>query len=83
MLWYFLFTGFQQLVLTVFSLLHLSIVSELPFGVDEFITNGVAYFRSLWTLMPWFGHLFAAVLVYLTFRLTLFTLEQLRIIKVH
>lgn len=50
-------------------------VETLPWGVDEFVYSGVAYFRYLMDFFPPFSTVLNAFLIYIAFALSIMVLR--------
>lgn len=79
MIWYWMLLAVGSLLNIMFSFLPR--VTELPWGVETWLVNGVHMFNAFKDIFPPLGVLFTAFLAYLSFRVTLLTLRLLRIIR--
>jgi len=56
-------------------------VTTLPFGMDNALTLGVGYFKTVADLFPPLAVLLEYVLIYIGFKLTLLVLNLFKIIR--
>jgi len=50
-------------------------VTELPFGIDGYLTTAVGYFQRIEMIFPPLGILMTMFLIYIGFRITLLALK--------
>lgn len=51
------------------------IITELPWGMDNFLASGMGYYRNLMAFFPPFSTVLTAFLLYLAFRLSIIVLR--------
>lgn len=81
MIWSFLINFIVGMLTRVFDILHIPKITELPLGMDDYLTMSVGYFKSFMEIMPPFQVVWDAFMFYLGFRIILLTLRLLRIIR--
>jgi len=66
-----------QMLIYVFSLVlaPFPVVTELPWGVDAFFSDGMGYYRYLAEFFPPFSTVLQAFLLYIAFKLAIIVLR--------
>lgn len=66
-----------QLVILIISLFFAPFptISELPWGIDTFLSNGMSYYRQLMVYLPPLSTVLSAFLIYIGFRLSIIVLR--------
>jgi len=73
--------GFFTLVIsTFFDILHLPVVTTLPFGIDAILVSGIANVYYITTYIPPLGIILDGFLFVLGWKTTLFFLRMFHII---
>lgn len=63
------------------ALFFLPRITELPFGIDSFLTNGVHYFNFVADAIPLFGMLWTAFKTIIGIEFGMLVLKLLRVIR--
>lgn len=50
-------------------------ITEIPWGVDSFLVNGVGYFKALMEFFPPLSTVFSAFMIYIGFRVSIIVLR--------
>jgi len=77
MIWYYLALFIGSIFTFFFS--FLPIVEELPWGVDEFLTNAIGMYNSLTVFIPFLSHILIATTIFLGYRIVMATLNVFKI----
>ncbi len=81
MIWYYLLIAWNNVIVSFFGLFGLNPVTELPFGMDSYLSIVMGYLRSFFIIFPPASDLFVAVMIYLGFKVIMWSLRLFRIIR--
>lgn len=80
MIWYFLSLFIISIVGGLFDLLHIPIVTTLPWGIDENLVSAVGYFHAFGEVLWWMEDFFIYGMIYFGFLATMKILRFFRLI---
>ena len=72
---------FNNLVVGVFNTFNVPIITSLPFGMDGVLVTAFGYFYALMAIVPPLQVIWPAFIIYLSFKVLLFTLKQARVLR--
>ncbi len=81
MIWYYLILFVGNLLTAVIGAFHIPLVTQLPFGMDGYLTSAVGYFNFIRYSVPPIDIIFTCTMVYFSFKALIFALKQFRIYK--
>ncbi len=81
MIWYYLILFIGNLLNAVIGALHIPIITQLPFGMDGYLSDAVSYFNFIRYNVPPINVIFVCTMTYLSFKTLIFALKQFRLYK--